>query len=511
MGRLLIWLSGAQPDILAQCKHDRPKYIGVGSAVLVTSSMAAVSMSFALHIALAAKLPVAIPFAVAWGLAIMSLDRWLVVSLVRQPPLRYFLLALPRLLLGLLFGIIISTPLTLQIFHVEIDNQIALDHTNALAAYNSSPAVTSLTKRITADKQAVSADQQVIDSDGAALTTAPSQDPTLVSLQKQLQSDQSQVTHYTQAAHCEQYGGSGCGIVVGGNVVLGSGTAYKTDESQLGTYNAKVVSDNQQIKAEQAQLATRNSQDESRAVGNAQSNLTRDKAKLAGDQASLDSTKSAYLGTLGKDTGILASLKALDELRGSSSTLMLADILLFLFFTAIEWLPILVKALLNLGPENTYEKLLAKEDEKSLRNAENESSRQYLASVRDMDVATEGGYRFNADWESDVLPDLMRDALAARERVARARLGRWEHSAASDTSRTSYDDIFTPGGGGRAPRTVSDWRPGHRYRAAGESGPVWPAGGRVSAAWRVLRRGESPRQRRRPSTTGPLPRMSEPY
>src|SRR5258708_3159287 len=147
MGRLLIWLSGAQPDILAQCKQDRPKYIGVGSAVLVTSSVAVVSMTFALHIALppnfplplpfaspfalhialAAKFPVAVPFAFAWGLAIMSLDRWLVVSLVRQSPLRYFLLALPRLLLGLLFGVIISTPLTLQIFHVEIDNQIAID------------------------------------------------------------------------------------------------------------------------------------------------------------------------------------------------------------------------------------------------------------------------------------------------------------------------------------------------------------------------------------------------
>src|SRR5262249_41502055 len=158
-----------------------------------------------------------------------------------------------------------------------------------------------------------------------------------------------------------------------------------------------------------------------------------------------------------KDKGILASLKALDELRGSSSTLMLADLLLFLFFTAIEWLPILVKALLNLGPENTYEKLLARADEASLRNAENVSTSQYLASVRDMDVQTDGGARFNADWEAEVMPGLIRDALTARERVARAKLARWEQAAMAE-SGNSYDDIFGPGSAHRATRTqVPDW------------------------------------------------------
>lgn len=513
MGRLLIWLSGAQPDILAQCKQDRAKYIGVGSAVLVTSSMAAVSMSFALHIALAAKLSVAIPFAATWGLAIMSLDRWLVVSLVRQPPLRYLLLALPRLLLGLLFGIIISTPLTLQIFHVEIDNQIAIDHTNALAAYNASPAVRSLTARITADTTVVKADQQVIDSGGSGSSTAPTQDQTLVVLQKQLAADQRQVKYYSNAAHCEQYGGSGCSSVVQGNVVLGNGPAYKFDEQQLNTYTTRIQSDNQQITAAQAQLTARNNQDDGKAVSLAEANLSNDKAKLAADQANLSGMKSSYIGTLGKDTGILASLKALDELRGSSSTLMLADLLLFLFFTAIEWLPILVKALLNLGPENTYEKLLHRADDMSLRKADNEATRQYLASVRDSDVATDSGQRFNSDWEQEILPDLRRDALAARERVARARLRRWEENETADAGRTSYEDIFTPGGAPRASHApLPDWlkdRRGRRHR-----GPASQARLRLAAAWRVLVHRETP-QRLRPETgpmgrgTGPMPRLSD--
>lgn len=516
MGRLLIWLSGAQPDILAQCKQDRAKYIGVGSAVLVTSTMAAVSMSFALHIALAAKLPVAIPFAVAWGLAIMSLDRWLVVSLVRQPPLRYFLLALPRLLLGLLFGIIISTPLTLQIFHVEIDNQIAIDHTNALAAYNASSSVNALTAKVTADTSAVGADNAVIKSGGITASTPASQDQALAQAKAQLASDQQQVNHYNAAAHCELYGGSGCSGIVSGAVELGTGPAYTFDEQQLGVYTARVKQDNAQVATAQQQFNGQNVVNQQNAVKAARVKLAKDTTALNADTANLTEQKQSYVGTLSHDTGILASLKALDELRGTSSTLLLADLLLFLFFTAIEWLPILVKALLNLGPENTYEKLLAKADEASLRNAANESTRQYLASVRDMDVATDGGQRFNDDWEREVLPDLMRDALAARERVARTRLRRWEEKEAADADRVSYDDIFTPGGAARASgKPVADWLKGGHGRKQG-GGPLRKAGARLAAAWRVLVGGEVPQRRRTPAgpglrATGPQPRYSDGY
>jgi Domain of unknown function (DUF4407) len=502
MGRFLIWLSGAQPDILAQCKHDRAKYIGIGSAILLTSSVAAVSMTFALHIALAAEVPAAIPFAVAWGLAIMSLDRWLIVSLVRQPPLRYLMLALPRLMLGLLFGIIISTPLTLQIFHVEIDNQIAIDHTNALNAYNNSPAVQALTAKINADWKAVKADQNVINTGGATANTAPGNDATLVSLEQQRTADQNQANGYYTAWHCEMYGGSTCV----GHYVIGSGPAEKRDWNQYTAYTARVQSDNTQIANAQAQLTAQNKQNATTAASTARTNLTADVAKLNTDQGNLGAMKSAYIGTLGKDNGILAHLKALDELRGSSSTLMMADLLLFMFFTVIEWLPVLVKVLLNLGPENTYEKLLAKAEKASLRNADNETARQYLASVREMDVTTEGGSRFNEEWETTVLPGLIRDAIDARERVARAKLKRWEQQAMANTSSNSYEDIFTPGGTFRAMRApVPDWLNARR-REPRRRMNVRP---RLAAAWHAFRSGGA--QQRLRAATGPMPRLSEPF
>jgi hypothetical protein len=495
MGRLLLWLAGAQPEILAHCKQDRAKYIGIGSAVLVTASMAVVSMSFALHMALNASLATAIPFALAWGLAIMSLDRWLVVSLVRQSLLRYLMLALPRLLLGLLFGIIISTPLTLQIFHVEIANQMSVDHTNAQAAYNNSTAVAQLTSSVSADQQTVAKYQAVINGGGGAGMSA-AQDPTLVSLNQQLASNQQQAKTYYTDWHCEVYGGCGPTYVVG------NGKAAQTDYKNYQYYTGQAQSDQKQIAAAQTQLGKQNAANAATTVANAKTDLIPAQAKLGRDQSSLTALKQNYKSTLASDTGILARLQALDELRMSSPTLFVAEFLLFLFFTSIEWLPILVKVLLNLGPENTYEKLLARADQSSLRNAENQATIQYLASVRDRDVLADGGATFNTQWQQDVMPQLIDEAIAVRAKVARAKLASWEAKAmASSADTDGYDDIFTPGGFSRAADgPVPNWvRPSRRRRPQ-----LRP---RLAAAWQGLRRGPVQHPAKYPAKypTGPFP------
>ena len=449
VGSPLIWLSGAQPDILAEFKHDRAKYVGIGSAVLITSTMAVVSMAFALHMALNASLPLAIPFALAWGLAIMSLDRWLVVSLARQPGYRYLVLALPRALLGLLFGIIISTPLTLQIFHVEIENQMSVDHTNAAAAYNSSPAVAKLTASVTADQRSVAGYQAVISSGGGA-GMSPSQDPTLVSLNNQLKSDQAQAQSYYKSWHCEVYGG--CGPTY----MQGNGTAAKTDYANYQYDTGKAKSDQQQIAAQQASLGRQNATNAASTVSSARSNLIPAQAKLTRDQSAITTLKQNYKTTLASDTGILARLQALDELRLSNPTLFVAEFLLFLFFTTIEWLPIMVKLLLNFGPENTYEKALAEAEQVSLMRAENQRMTQYLRSVREQNETHTESERVYNEWTDRVLPGLIRDELIAKERIARYHLAQWEKHAMADPGRSAYaDGLFAPGGfsmtGGKRP------------------------------------------------------------
>lgn len=472
MGNFLIWLSGAQRDILDRCRTDRAKYVGVGSAVLFTSTMAAVSMSFALHIALKASLPVAIPFAAAWGIAILGLDRWLVVSMVRQEKkLNYLLLALPRLALGLLFGVIISTPLTLQIFHVEIANQTSVDHTNAANAFNAALSKSSLATRVAADQQAVSRDQGVINSGGGA-GTSPSADPTLVTLKQQLASDQGKAQNFYNAWHCEEYG-------FPGHCVIGNGPAASHDLQNYKLYRGQVQSDQSQVSAEETALDDKNKKDAPQAVANARTNLTADQAKLDQDQGNLAGLKQNFNATNADDTGILASLKALDELRSNSPTLFMAELLLFLFFTSIECLPILVKVLLNLGPMNTYEKAITKAESAGLLRAGDEITAQHLASVRQQDELSEESERLHDEWQTRVLPDLIRDEIDARERVARARLARWEQRAVAERGDIDDDIRFGLGGLSGTGRPAPDWsniRPKTQVRL------------RLAAAWQAFRR-----------------------
>ena len=103
---------------------ERARFESLGWAILITSGVAAVSMWFALASAVGINGILALPIALAWGLVIMGIDRWLVVTMPVEGR-RKFAIAVPRLALALLLGTLISTPLVLRIFQSEINAQIA--------------------------------------------------------------------------------------------------------------------------------------------------------------------------------------------------------------------------------------------------------------------------------------------------------------------------------------------------------------------------------------------------
>jgi hypothetical protein len=245
-------------------------------------------------------------------------------------------------------------------------------------------------------------------------------------------------------------------------------------------YTGQVQSDQSQIASEEASLNAKNKQDATVAVANARTNLAADQAKLGQDQGNLTKLKQNFNTTNADDTGILASLKALDELRSSSATLFVAEFLLFLFFTAIECLPILVKVLLDLGPMNMYERAIAKAEQAILLRAEEEITVQHLAAVRRQDELNEESERLHTEWQNRVLPELIRDEIDARERIARARLTRWEQRAQAERGNDQNDDRFGLGGLSATGRSTPDWtnvRPDKtRVRL------------RLAAAWQAFRR-----------------------
>jgi Domain of unknown function (DUF4407) len=438
----LIWLSGAQEDILTNFAHDRPKYVGTGSAVLFTSVIAASSMSFALHMALKAPLPVAVLFGLAWGVGIMSLDRWLVCSMTRKQGM---LLVVPRVLLALLFSVVISTPLTLQIFNSEISEQISVDQANAAASFATSSSVAKLTAKVNQDQSSVKGYQAVISAGGASAAVNPADDPVLISLQNTLASDKTAQTRDYNAFVCQMYGGAGC--------PAGSGPAAQADLQRYQADTANIKTDNQRIAAEETALSTSNSAHEGKAVSNATTNLAAAKAQLASDTNALNLLKNDFNSSNTSNTGILARLKALDELRLHDLSMLMAEIVLFLFFAAIELLPVFVKLLLNRGEETAYEQAVAAADVINVMREDYVQRARYLDSVREQDQLAAQSRAVQAAYEQSVLPEMTQRMIVARRQVELDKITRWQRQAMLQNSRLSRG--WQPAG---LPRLKNGWQ-----------------------------------------------------
>jgi Domain of unknown function (DUF4407) len=373
VGRLMIWLSGAAPRLLKRCPTERPKYIGIGTAIAITSIFAAVSMTFALNTDLLVPLPIAIIFAVAWGLAIMSLDRWLIVSLQRQPePWRYLILIIPRLLLALLFGLVISTPFILQVFRPEIDNEIALLHEEDEASYYSQLSRSPLTLKMTSDQNAVSRLESVISS-GGGLSPSPYDNQEYNGLVQRLNQAISQADSAFRQWQCQLYG------TPAGSCQAGNGPLATASQKQYLTELATVGQDSSAVHSLQNQLLASDAAARADALAQARAALPSAEQQLHADISLEEDETASFNATNENDAGLLIRLKALDDATAGNSTLNAARWLLFMLFTIIEVLPIFVKVLLNLGPENTYEKILDIEETMILRAAREDALRRQAA------------------------------------------------------------------------------------------------------------------------------------
>src|SRR3954470_6220384 len=125
IAEFLLTVSGANRDVLCEAPKERTKQVAMGAVLVSTAAIAAVAASYAFHIALHLWLPFAVLGGLAWGLVILNLDRWLVVSTPRlKTKLGTLAMALPRVLLAVLIGAVISTPLTLAVFSAEINTEV---------------------------------------------------------------------------------------------------------------------------------------------------------------------------------------------------------------------------------------------------------------------------------------------------------------------------------------------------------------------------------------------------
>src|SRR5258708_17418834 len=98
----------------------------------MTAAIAVISLWFALSGPLGVNGLIAVPLALLWGVVIAGIDRLLITSLPQSG--RRTLVVVPRLVLALLLGSLVATPIVLQVFHSEIVAQVAINREQQAAA-----------------------------------------------------------------------------------------------------------------------------------------------------------------------------------------------------------------------------------------------------------------------------------------------------------------------------------------------------------------------------------------
>ena len=128
----LWWCAGVNRDVLKQCPTEWAKYAGMGGTIFSTACMAALSGGYAISTVFDDTI-VSVHFGLFWGfIIIFNLDRLIVNTMYSDGEVtiswQEFKSGLPRILLAIFLGIVISTPLEMKIFEDRINSQLVKDN-----------------------------------------------------------------------------------------------------------------------------------------------------------------------------------------------------------------------------------------------------------------------------------------------------------------------------------------------------------------------------------------------
>lgn len=139
------WCAGADRPLLRMCKGDHSKYTGIGTVILFTALMAWFSSFIAMLLVFGVRDEYMLTqdiggtlaaggFATFWALMIFFLDRFITNTMYTDGKVSIswdeFVGGLPRIIIAIFLGIVISAPLELRIFKTSIEQQVVIDRQN---------------------------------------------------------------------------------------------------------------------------------------------------------------------------------------------------------------------------------------------------------------------------------------------------------------------------------------------------------------------------------------------
>ncbi|MGY2082307.1 DUF4407 domain-containing protein [Blastococcus sp. SYSU DS0539] len=406
-------LAGARPDVLAAAPGARPRFVALGGVLLSTGALAAVSAAFAVAMALGVWWPLAVLVGLGWGAVVVNLDRMLLVGMAHDSSLkRNLAMAVPRVGLALVLGVVVATPLTLQVFHKEIDAEIVVMQAEAADAHRQTLEADTRFAGLPELEERIAAQEAIVASGGASDAGLAAVRDAVTTKQAALDSATALSLELDAKAQCELDGTCGTGDA-------GTGQAYAQARAAADAQAAVVTTARSELDAAVAAVGAA----EGRSAQLATSSLDGDRAELTRLTAELDRLQAAFDAQNEGSGGILLRLEALDRLGDENGTLAAAQFMLSLLFMCVEVLPVLMKLLLNFSPPTAYDRLTALRDsgDVDLEEMAQESRRTVAQAKEELLVLAE---KERVDRQKEAILARRRAALA--EVAARAEASRIE-------------------------------------------------------------------------------------
>lgn len=455
VGRFLRWLGGFDNNLMRDYRAERLRATATGMLVIVVGAMAGAAATLTGHQFLHLPLTPAVALGISWALAIMSLDRWLLLVIKRQPTvLATLALATPRVALAVVAGLVIAKPIVLDAFDGEVTRQARWDKKEAVSQHlavvdgRDTPPIQALTR--TEDK--------LVKEIGTNPAGALANDPVYQHDVQQANRLSGEATKAFNAAYCELDGTCGTRHV-------GPGHVYDTKISharnlqaqaeaaqQAANARAKVVND------QQHSVTVKEHDDERRQLANVRAQLKHRQGVRAADEQNV---RVQYGGPV----GLADRLEALGVIEHIHPSVGGYSLLLTLLLMLVDSAPALGKSLMLIGPKSAYERELDAEEDAAFESAElNRNARKQARETSAQEIVDQATLHREL-WREE-LAKIVPEIIAVQRSVTEEAIQRWEHDIRAGIRAEEHAAGGDDGAPTRPPQQVVTHLPEHR-RAMG--------------------------------------------
>ena len=291
-----LWIcAGANRNVLRRCPTDYAKYAGIGGTIFFTALMAMLSGGYAMYFVFE-SVPTAIAFGIFWGMLIFNLDRFIVNTMYSDGKVtiswREFYSGLPRIIMAIFLGIVISTPLEMKIFEDRINSQLIQDN---------------------------------IERTNASRAKVDEGNKPLIDRRNQLEQQQTEIQERLSKAN-EELKQEGEGSALSG--MAGHGQIYKDKEANRNAIQKELDSWNATHQSELDDLSS-------------QIKINRDKG-------------NADIAEGNNENGFCVRYEAFSNVKKNNWALNVVSIVIMLLFIIIETAPTFFKMMIASGPYDDY-------------------------------------------------------------------------------------------------------------------------------------------------------------